>query len=232
MRAARVGATIGIEGRAPPWIVVDHDPSSVIVAKWPGRLWRVRIVEAATERDQRAYGGPPLPQARYTRCISVSVEAQADGAILFGAQGAGVVRVLQEAAGLSHARAEALANNRHADAGAAQDRVWRSWLRQQAILDDTHVDYDGTLLMGGQKPGSPIHQGLSALHLTVLKRARAVGGEAATASDEEDTWLIHPWDGANRVLGDAALALGAPELVSGEDRAILMHGWSSVIGGQ
>jgi len=131
MRAARVGAIISIEGRVPPWIVVDQDLSTVIVAKWPGRLWRVRIVDAATERDQRAYGGPPLPQARYTRCISVSVEAEEDCAILFGAQGAGVVRVLQEATRLSHARAEAF-NNRHADAGAAQDRVWRSWLRQQA----------------------------------------------------------------------------------------------------
>lgn len=231
MRAARAGVTIRIEGRVPPWIVVDHDLSSVIVAKWPGRLWRVRIVEAASARDQHAFGGPPLPHARYTRCLSVSVEAEEDSAILFGARGADVVRVLQEASGLGHARAEALAGNRHAGAGAAQDRVWRNWLRQQAVPDDTAVDYDGTLLMGGQKPGSPINQGLSALHLTVFKRAQAVDGEAATASDEDDTWLIHPWDGANRVLGDAALALGAPELMSGEDRAILLHGWSKVIGG-
>ena len=187
MRAAQAGVKISLEGRVPPWIVVDHDLSSVIVAKWPGRLWRVRIVDAATERDQRAFGGSPLPQARYTRCISVSVEAEEDAAILFGAHGAGVVWVLQEASRLSHAHAEALANNRHADAGAAQDRVWRGWLRQHAIPDDGHVDYDGTLLMGGQRQGSPINQGLSALHLTVFKRAQAVDGEAATASDEEDT---------------------------------------------
>jgi len=230
MRDARVGATIAIEGRAPPWIVVDRDPSSVVVARWPGRLWRVRIVEAATDHDQQAFGGPPVPHAGYTRCIAVAVEAEEDCALLFGAHGAGVVRVLQEALRLSHARAEALANNRHPEAGAARNRIWQGWLRQRAVLQDNHADFDGTLLMGGQRQGSPIHQGLAALHATALGCAQAVDGEATTASDEEDTWLISPWDGANRVLGDAALALGAPEHMSAADRAILLHGWSKVVG--
>ena len=231
MRDARAGATIRVEGRGPPWIVVDRDPAAVILARWPGRLWRVRIVEAATERDQRHVGGPPLPYARYTRCISVAVEAEENIAVLFGPHGSSVVRVLEEASRLSRSQAEALAANRHADAAAAQDRAWRSWLQQEGIPDEVHDQYDGTLQMGGQKWGSPINGGLAVLHDTVFKRAQFVDGDAATESDEEDTWLVRPWDGAGRVLGDAALALGAPEHMNDEDRAVLLGGWLRVFGG-
>ena len=230
MRDARAGATIRVEGRGPPWIVVDRDPSGVILARWPGRLWRVKIVEAATERDQRHVGGLPLPYARYTRCISVAIDAEEDISILFGSHGAGVMPVLDVATRLTRDQAEALSANRHPDAGAAQDRVWRNWLQHEAIPDDIHDHYDGTLQMGGQKWGSPINGGLSVLHDTVFKRAQSLDGDAATESDQDDIWLLHPWEGADRVLGDAALALGAPEQMIAEDRATLLHGWLKVFG--
>lgn len=228
MSDARAGDTVHVEGRGPPWIVVDREPAGAILARWPGRLWRVRIEEAATEHDQRNFGGTPLPYVRYTRCISVAVEAEEDVAILFGTYGSSVLRVLEQASRISRAHAEVLAANRHPNAAAAQDRVWRNWLRQRGQSDDIHDQYDGTLQMGGQSWGSPINQGLSVLHDIVFRRAKHLDGDAATESDDEDVWLVQPWSEADRVIGDAALALGAPELMTDEDRDILLHGWSRV----
>lgn len=228
MRAASTGVTISVQGRGPPWIVVDHEPASAIVARWPGRLWRARIVEAATDRDQRASGGPPVASARYTRCISILIEGEEQIATLFGPHGSGVVHVLEKASQLSRALAEALAANRHAGAAQTQDRVWRNWLRQKNLPDNVYEQLDGTLAIG--VAGSPINQGLSVLHGIVFRRAQSVDADAATDFDAENIRLIHPWDGAGRVFGDAALALGAPDLMDSEERAVLLHGWSKVFG--
>jgi hypothetical protein len=220
MRDARVGSTVTLPDRGPPWIVVFHDAASVMAARWPGRLLRVRVLEAAAERDQ------PLSYARYTRCNSVVVESEEEAAVLFGLQGAKVVSVLDTALRLDRSEAEALSRGRHADAPAAYDRVWRAWLTQEAISDEYTVPLDGALSIG--RLGSPIGQGLSLIYETTFKRAKVVDGDAAIESDDEDVWLVEPWDGAARVLGDAALALGAPELLDDGDRACLLSGWRAV----
>ena len=231
MRNASVGSVITCGGRGPPWIVVDHDPAAVILARWPGRLWRVRILEAATHRDQQHVGGQPLAYARYTRCISVAVETEEEPAVLFGEYGAGVVRVLDAASRLSQAEAVALSRGRHQDAAAAHDRVWRAWLRKEAIPDEYDGSLDGTISISGERWGSPINEGLSVLHSSVFNRAQVIDGHAAIQADDDDEWLVEPWDGAARVLGDAALALGAPELMNDEDRARLLSGWCGVFEG-
>ncbi len=227
MLAAAPGRIVRAAGRGPPWIVVDWDLSSVL-ARWPGRLWRVRILEAATKRDQAGRGGEPLPSARYTRAISVRVESEEDVAQLFGESGAGVIAVLEAGLRLDRASAERLASNRNAGAAAARDRAWRTWLDRLGVAHDGHPDLSDTLKYGGAVGDSPIGDGLSALHDVVFERACAVGGESATASDEEDSWLLPPWRGAFDALADAALALGAPDIIAPDDRAVLLAGWLSL----
>lgn len=226
MRDAREGVTVSVEGRGPPWIVVDRDVSGIIVPNWPGRLWRVRVLEAASRRDQLPVGGPPLPHARYVRAISVEVLQEQDPASLFGAAGRDVARVLSAALELDRGRAEMLAVNRHPGAGAAQDRVWRSWMRAHAIPRPNDESMDGVLAVGDERH-SPIGPGLTVLERVIFDRAEAVDGQAAFESDEEDVWLVEPWREAATALGDAALALGAPEFTDSTDRAALMHAWST-----
>lgn len=228
MRSASAGSVVSIPGRGPPWIVVDHEPASVILARWPGRLWRVKVLEAATERDQRHVGGSPLPHARYTRCISVAVEAEEDAAVLFGVHGASVVRILDAASRLTRPDADALARSRHPGAPVAHDRAWRAWLRQQSMADEYDRSLDGALSLGRERWRSPINEGFSVLYDAVFNRAEAVDGDAATQVEDDEVLLIDPWDGAARVLGDAALALGAPELMNDRDRACLLSGWLAV----
>ena len=51
MAHAEAGRTVRIPGRGPPWIPVDHEVSSIVVARWPGRLWAVEILDPITARD-------------------------------------------------------------------------------------------------------------------------------------------------------------------------------------
>ena len=39
MRDAAAGKTIRNTDDAPPWIVVDQAIESIVVSKWPGKLW-------------------------------------------------------------------------------------------------------------------------------------------------------------------------------------------------
>src|SRR5437762_9363343 len=76
MSRAIAGARITLNPRKPPWIVVDHTIEAICVARWPGRLWRARVVDKADVPQ-------PLAYARYTRAASVDVLEQIPAAQLF-----------------------------------------------------------------------------------------------------------------------------------------------------
>jgi hypothetical protein len=221
MRGAEPGRVVSIAGRRPPYIVVDRDLPSIGVS-WPGRLWRVRVIEAASRWEQ--------PSARYTRAVSVLVEAEEDAARLFGDFGSHVVQLLDTAHRMDRAMAEALAAGLHPEAAAACDRAWRRWLDRLGVAHGLYEDLSGTLKLGGPVNDSPIKGGLLVLYDTVFKRALALAGDQATDRDEEDMWLVPPWSDACTALTDAALALGAPDIVEPEDRAVLLAGWHRIAG--
>lgn len=218
MSHAQKGQIIRVEGKGPPWIVVDDAPTTAILARWPGRLWKVSIIEAAAEKDQ------PRAYARYVRALAVEVIDEQDPARLFGEQGAGVLTILDQAAQLTHETALKLSSARHPDAPAAYDRAFRRWADAEGIEIGYDGSLDGTLRVGSMPHGSPIYEGLSVLHTVVFQRAKSIDGEAATTINDEDEYLNEPWHGAGAVLADAALAMGAGDLIGAVDRSVLVSG--------
>jgi len=171
MAKAEAGRTVRIPGRGPPWIAVDHELSSVVVARWPGRLWAVEIVDAVTAQDG---AGGLRADAGYTRAAAVKILHAVPVAALFGAHGAEVCAVIEAAAKLDLAGAERLAEMRHPGAGDAQNRVWRRWLVRENIPLDRYNDLDGTLAVGASKAGSPIGKAPRMIHSMVGRRAEAL----------------------------------------------------------
>jgi hypothetical protein len=234
MAHAEVSRTVRIPGRGAPWMVVDHELSSVVVARWPGRLWAVEIVDPITDRDLRAADQVGLrSDAGYTRAAAVKILRAVPVASLFGAHGAKVCAVIEAAAKLTLAQATRLAQLRQPAAGDAQTRLWRRWFTREKIPPDRYDDVDGTLAIGASKAGSPIAQALMVIHNVVGRRAEAVAGPAVWLGDEADpegAWLCEPWCAASTALRDTALALGAPDLVDRQDYEILTAAWLDAIG--
>lgn len=218
MANAQVGETIRVEGAGPPWIVVDEAPTTAVIARWPGKLLKVGIIEGAAAKSQ------PLAYARYTRALSVRVLGEENPATLFGEHGDEVLAVLSKAMELDHGVAKSLSVVRHPDAPAAYDRTFRQWADASKLVVRNDGKLDGTLGIGSR--GSPIYGGLILLSAIVFDRAKAIDGDSATTIDGEEEYLNEPWSGADAVLRDAALALGAPEFTSEEDRGILLSGWA------
>lgn len=215
MRDAVPGALVRTPERRPPWIVVDREPASVVVARWPGRLWQVEIVDAASAADQEPYGGAPVASAGYQRCYAVRVLAERPPATLFGKRGAAVVPVLEAARHLTREQAEALAAARLPDASEAYRRAWSRWLGEDAGEE---------VLAVSRRPVSPVGDALSLVHALVWHPDRI------ETDDAGESRLAAPWGDASSALCQAALAFGAPQLLRGKDRALLTRAWDETFG--
>lgn len=220
MKDAEVGMEIENVDNAPPWIVVDHSLKSIVAAKWPGRLWKVQVVRAAPEQ--------PNSSANYTRAVAVRVLEEVPVARLFGIHGERVCEIVAKASELQIEQVVALAEA--LDLGAADDaysRAWDSWLERvdpnSSHLGESHA---GTLCIFAGGTRSPIGVGLSLVYGQVVKRARALLGDSAFVTDTEgDEWLEPTWLAASSALLHAAMASGAPELLSQDDIQTLTSAW-------
>jgi hypothetical protein len=209
--------------RSPPWIVVDHSIETAIVARWPGRLYRVVVLDAEGIEQASAY-------ANYTRAVAVQVCEEVPAWRLFGDHGAAVSAVISFAARLEPSTARLLADLRHPLAAQANSRAWNRWLNGTGVRSEhEESDFSGTLAAGPGPSRSPINYGLTVTYRTVWDRAEALLGSVAFVDDAEgERTLVPIWSSAADALLDAALALGAPSIVTGEDAIILTAAWRSV----
>lgn len=209
MRFAAAGRTISNEDGGPPWIVVDQSIESIVVAKWPGKLWRVSVLQKAAEQ--------PAAYAKYTRAVAVEVIAEEPVSRLFGAHGDAVCRILERAQTITLDDVALLESAVSDEARAAYSRAWNRW------LGDSH-DHTATLAAGESR--SPIGAGFTVLHQRIVDCARTLtNGAALTTSDDDELLLAPDWWAAGEACLHAAMAQGAPELLSPGDAELLTAAW-------
>jgi hypothetical protein len=222
---ACTGAKVRLNERRPPWIVVDHQIESVIVARWPGRLFQVAIVDA----EGVVQAGE---QAPYTRAVEIEVCTEIPAARLFGKQGRRVCSILSHAGGLDVVDVQALARARHPDARKAFSRAWESWSAEiNRKSDDQGRTAAAALGSGRIRQESPINWGFAVLNRVIRRRAESLVGSYAFLIDEDgERYLERTWASASIALAEAAMALGAPMFVRTDDRMVLSAAWRSVFG--
>lgn len=225
MQAAAVGAQVGSGLDRPPYIVVDHAPGSAILARWPGRLWRVTVLQRASDQ--------PLAYANYTRATRVRVLEELPLACLFVHQGEAVVGLLGRVGSLSLADKAALAALEDKEADRLHNAVVDRWL-EQVQPDSIHMgqEHRGMIAMGGVDPRSPVGNASAVFYDVLRKRAETLEGEAAFELDEEgDRCLTAAWHRVADRLHNALYGIGAPDaLLTPEERQILLRAYRSVIG--
>lgn len=212
----------------PPWTVVDHRLSSVLVTRWPGRLLRVRIPEPQGEHEQATFAEANsnlVQPPSYTRAFEVEILENLPVALLFGQHGEAVIPVIEAAHALDEATAHALTAWQHPDADHAYSDAWGRWLTERDL--HSQVPGDSVLLFSpSDVVGSPIGMGLSLIYSEVRQAALRTWGERALTPGEGEEVLVSPWNGADAALLHAALALGAPEYVT--DAKPLLAAWRAV----
>ncbi|MEZ5997321.1 MAG: hypothetical protein R3B98_01330 [Hyphomonas sp.] len=223
--AAKEGDTIRNASREAPWIVVEHALGGVLVTDWPGTLWEAEVVDALEPQDHTG---------DYTRCIAVRLGRKLPVHTLFGPHGEGVAWVADRARNLTEDEADRLSEHRAPEAGRLYSKAWLGW-KGLSPSKREFTDWEGVIGAGGEPPVSPVGRGLSAVFNCVTTRAFELFGTDAmyaedTEAEDPDLHLVEPWATASLALCEAAMALGAPELLPPDDRAILTEAWRALTG--
>jgi hypothetical protein len=215
MASASVGTRVGSFSDRPPWIVVDQTPQAAILAKWPGRLWRVRILRKAPEQ--------PLAYAAYTRATAVHVEEELPLAALFDHNGQEVVDFLSSISSLSAEQRALLGSSIDERAVSMLNQVWNRWLSQvDSSSPYLGQDHSNTIAVGAQAPRSPVGNAPSVLHTELTNRARELDGDSAFVTDDEGQSFNAEWSRVASHLQHALFAFGvSPELLSPPERVAL-----------
>jgi hypothetical protein len=215
MASASAGMCIDNFSDRPPWIVVDHKAESIVLAKWPGRLWRVHILRKASEQ--------PLAYAGYTRATAVQIEQEVPLAALFEYKGEDVVDFLSSIRSLSFEAKAALEQLSDERAVALHNEVWNRWLSQvDPASPYLGQDHSGIIAMGAKSSRSPVGNATSVLHSELTIRARELDGQSAFVTDSEGQWFNPQWLRVATHLQHALFAIGVPEqLLSLSERIIL-----------
>ncbi len=217
----------------PPWIVVDESLDSIVIgSRWPGQLWRVRVVKLGDMSGLVAQPG-------YWRASTIELLEELPLSALFGSIGDAVLEIIAQIRKLSRIEAQGLADNLPADAHLAYSRAWMQWSQQGAEPTHDSVDeWRGTLAATrrGDKARSPIHSGFLLIHAQLRLRAEQVDGDSAFVVVEEDgetEQILAPlWQGACDALLFAAMAKAAPQYVAEQDAVTLAHAWTRVFDGE
>lgn len=220
---AAKGDVIRNETRDAPWIVVEHSLAGVLITSWPGTVWEAEVVDAISPQNHTG---------DYTRAVAVRILRQVPPAECFGPHGEAVVWILDRAARLNREDALTLSEHRALEAGRLYSRAWLNW---KDLPDDKRVfeDWEGVIGAGGT-PVSPIGRGLAAIFNSVCDSAIREFGDMAwyttDGPEEEDPemHLAEPWYTASLCLIEAAMALGAPDLLPDTGRKTLTAPWHAL----
>jgi len=202
---------------APPWIVVDHAKDSIVFTNWPGTLWLVEVVEAAPRSDQIT--------ETYTRARTVRLLEKSSVAELFGPHGTSVENLLSQAARLELSEVAAMTSP-VPQSHAKYAQAWSKWLDKVGDSSGLGHDHSRTLGVGPRGYDSPIGRGFVLLFNVVHKRARELEGDSAfTVDSDGEVHFTTKWQFAFDSAMHAALAYGAPSLLSDIDRQLLAAPW-------
>jgi hypothetical protein len=213
VNAGRTGDIIQVES-VPPWLVVDHSKKTIVMTNWPGKLWAAEVIEPAAESEQA--------NDMYTRSRCIKLIEPADTHELFGENGRGVEKILDQAADLELTH---LTNARNANPKLEQlySNAWNAWAND-------HDDHSYTLAMGTHGNESPIGKGLLLLHNVFHKRAKKLeGNDAFIVDDEGEIAFVAKWQSAFDAARFAAIANGAPRFFSPADQTRMSEPWNAIV---
>lgn len=210
----------------PPWLVIDRSILSVIVtgSKWPGRLWRARVVLMGDMSELVAEPG-------YWRASKIELIEELPLAALFGPNGARIFPLFSQIMALSAVQAERLQAAQAGDAKAA----WKRWSQGLRFPRTHHYGCDEgmTLASPGNRDRemSPANYAFSLIYDLIRQRAAEVEGRQAfidvVENGETETILSQKWHGACEAYLQAAMAFSMSSLLSADEYAALLRAWTA-----
>lgn len=219
---AKAGDIIKNKSNRPPWIVVDHDLNSIIVTKWPGKLFEVEVLNQSNEKKLNK---GLVKDVWYTRTLGVKIIREIPLENLFGDNGVEICQIINITRNITVQQVISLSKFKNDDSREIYSKAWEKWIaiydKESSYATDKHYDTLKIFINNNRHISSPIKQGLAIIASQLDSRAREILGKEAFIIDKGEEYLISEWANAMEKLLHAGMAEESESLLTLEEKEIL-----------
>lgn len=219
---AKVGDLIIKQDRKPPFIVVDHTLDKTIITRWPGKLYKVEVINQSEEKDLNK---GLVKNVWYTRTLGIKILEEVPVENIFGKNGKQISRVIDLTRNLTEEQVNLLSRYSIEFGRDLFTKAWRNWIlltdKDYVYLNDDHYN-TLEVFPKNQVYSSPIRKGLSIISSQFNIRARELVGEAAFGFDDEGEIYLQPkWSKACENLRQAGMSYESDNLLTEAEKETL-----------
>lgn len=219
----KLGKVFKLSSMEPPWLVLHKTARGAYISE-PHRRYFVQVQQIIPDTVQIKFGGQVPKTNKYLRMHSAIIVEELNLYDQYGPSGAQVVQLLDQVSVLSCYQAAILGVSRHPDAERTrvqlEEKIGYGTLGIDQYSKNSHFP-----------AASPFGAGYE-IHHRLGERATELMGKSAWLTypdDLEGAELVDFWSTPYSALFDAAIAIGAPEVITSSERQALIHAWSKAL---
>jgi hypothetical protein len=220
----KAGDIVIKKDKSSPYIVVDHRLESIIISNWPGKLYKVEILDPSKEKD---INKGLVKNIWYTRTFGVNILEEVSVKVLFGKHGKSVVNLANFIKTITEENVINLAKFDNKDNKHLYSKAWKNWIelhdKTHPFLEEEHIN-TLKLRLKDSSVSSPINQGLSVIANQLDKRAEELVGDSAYTTNEDGDLCLQPtWAKAQDILLHAGMSFATDPILTATERASLRN---------
>ena len=224
-----IGDSVIKKNKNPPYIVVDHTLDTKIITQWPGKLFKVEVINPSKEKG---INKGLVKDIWYTRTLGVKILDEVNISKLFGGNGQNIEQIIDLTRNITEEKVLAFSKYSETENRDLFTKAWRNWImlynKNHPYLNDEHYNTI-SLSQKNQRYSSPIKKGLSIISSQFDIRARELVGETAFGVDEEGELYLQPiWANAVEKILHAGISYASDEILSEIERRNLRKPFNEV----
>lgn len=217
---ARPGDLVIKEDKKPPYIVVDHHWVTSLITQWPGKLFKVSILNPLDEKDINA---GLVENIWYTRTYALKVLEELPAEIVFGANGKEIKNLLALIQNVTEVQVNQLADHALEVNRKLYSETWNRW--KNFCDGNLSIENYENVISSQPKNSqvkSPIGIGLSVISNTFYQTVRKLTQDEALEIDEDgEVWLKAKWAAAGEHFLNAAMSYESNDLLTNQEKKLL-----------
>ena len=227
---AKVGDTVIKKDKKPPFIVVDHSLDTKIITQWPGKLFKVEVINPS--REKRINEGL-VKDACYTRTFGVKILEEVEIKELFGDNGEKIEIIINLTRNITEDNVLELSKFDKGMNSELFTKAWQNWIKiydsNHPFVNDDHFDTI-KLAPKNQRYSSPIKEGLSIISSQFDIRARELVGDSAFGVNNDGEIYLQPiWAKALEKILHAGMSYASDNILTESERKKLRVPFKEVL---
>lgn len=214
---ARPGDLVIKEDKKPPYIVVDHDWITSIITQWPGKLFKVSILNPLDEKDINT---GLVENIWYTRTYGLKILEELPAEVVFGTNGKEIKNLLSLIQNITEVQVNQLAEYALEVNRKLYSETWNRW-KNFCDGSSSIEDYENVIASQSKNSQvkSPIGIGLSVISNTFYQTVRKLTRDDALEIDEEgEVCLKAKWTAAGEHFLNAAMSYESNNLLTEQEK--------------